>query len=125
MAPQDNTTLKGIEIFSQYESEVRTYCRSFPAVFSTAQGAEVFDEHGRRWIDFFAGAGALNYGHNPPAIQERLIEHLRSNGILHALDLHTTAKRNFIEQFVRVVLKPRRLDYKLQFCGPTGANAVE
>jgi diaminobutyrate-2-oxoglutarate transaminase len=85
----------------------------------------MFDENGRRWIDFFAGAGALNYGHNPGFIKERLIRYLEQDGITHALDMHTPAKREFIETFVQVVLRPRGLDYKIQFCGPTGANAVE
>ena len=53
-----------VTVFEQYESEVRSYCRSFPAVFATAKNAEIFDEDGRRYIDFFCGAGALNYGHN-------------------------------------------------------------
>src|SRR3954468_2843667 len=115
----------GAEVFLKYESAVRVYCRDFPAVFSKASGAEMFDENGNRWIDFFAGAGALNYGHNPPFIKQRLIRYLQEDGITHALDLHTPAKRGFIESFVQTVLEPRGLEYRLQFCGPTGANAVE
>ncbi len=112
-------------IFERHESAVRAYCRTFPAIFATASGAEITDEDGNKWIDFFAGAGALNYGHNPPFIRDLLVEYLQSNGITHALDMHTTAKRAFIDRFVEVILKPRGLDYRLQFCGPTGANAVE
>ena len=37
----------------------------------------------------------------------------------------TGAKRRFLETFRDVILEPRGLDYKLQFTGPTGANAVE
>jgi diaminobutyrate-2-oxoglutarate transaminase len=113
------------DTFSRHESAVRSYCRSFPAVFATARGSEMFDEDGQRWIDFFAGAGALNYGHNPPFIKQRLIRYLEQDGIAHGLDMHTVAKREFIDAFVEIVLKPRHLDYRLQFCGPTGANAVE
>lgn len=119
------TFVMTIDTFAAYESEVRTYCRSFPAVFATARDSEVFDEHGQRWIDFFAGAGALNYGHNPQFIKQKLLRYIESDGITHALDFHTSAKRCFIEDFVDTVLTPRGLDYKLQFCGPTGANAVE
>jgi diaminobutyrate-2-oxoglutarate transaminase len=121
----NSMTETSIDTFEQHESAVRAYCRSFPAVFSTATGAEITDENGNRWIDFFAGAGALNYGHNPPFIRDLLVRYLQSNGITHALDMHTTAKRAFIDRFVEVILKPRGLDYRLQFCGPTGANAVE
>lgn len=112
-------------VFEQLESNVRTYCRSFPAVFTKAKGAILFDERGRKYIDFLAGAGALNYGHNPDFIQHRLVEYLLDDGVSQGLDLHTTAKREFLLNFQRVVLQPRGLDYKVQFCGPTGANSIE
>ena len=114
-----------LETFERLESEVRGYCRSFPTVFERAQGAELVDEQGRRYLDFFAGGGVLNYGHNPPELRERLIDYLTSGGIVHSLDMATTAKREFLETFERLILKPRDLDYKLQFPGPTGTNAVE
>jgi diaminobutyrate-2-oxoglutarate transaminase len=112
-------------IFDRHESDVRSYCRSFPAVFQRAKGALLFDEAGREYIDFFAGAGTLNYGHNPDFIKDRLLTYLADDGLVHGLDLHTSAKRTFIDTFVQRVLAPRGLDYKLQFTGPTGANAVE
>lgn len=37
----------------------------------------------------------------------------------------TRAKREFLLAFEEVVLRPRRLEYRLQFPGPGGANAVE
>lgn len=112
-------------VFLRRESEVRGYCRSFPAVFARATGATMWDEEGRSWIDFLAGAGTLNYGHNNPIIKQAVIEHLQSDGVLHTLDLHTVAKRAFLESFERRILGPRGLDYKVQFPGPTGTNAVE
>ncbi|BBP43720.1 diaminobutyrate--2-oxoglutarate transaminase [Thiosulfativibrio zosterae] len=114
-----------LSIFDQYESEVRGYIRSFPTIFSRAKGAEIWDEQGKRYIDFFAGAGALNYGHNNPLINEAMIEHLQNDGVQHALDMGTTAKKDFMQTFVDNILIPRKLDYKLQFVGPTGTNAVE
>lgn len=114
-----------LSIFDQYESEVRGYIRSFPTIFAKSKGAEIWDESGKRYIDFFAGAGALNYGHNNPAINQAMIEHLQNNGIQHALDMGTVPKRALIETFVENILKPRELDYKIQFVGPTGTNAVE
>jgi diaminobutyrate-2-oxoglutarate transaminase len=112
-------------IFEQYESSVRVYCRQFPALFVGARGHEVWDATGRRYIDFISGAGALNYGHNHPLIKRRVIEYLEADGVVHGLDFHTEAKRAFIDDLVRTVLRPRGLDYKLQFTGPTGTNAVE
>jgi diaminobutyrate-2-oxoglutarate transaminase len=112
-------------IFDLRESEVRSYCRSFPVVFTRAKGEFLYDETGREYIDFFAGAGTLNYGHNHPAIKDAVIDYLNADGVVHALDMWTAAKRQFLETFEEAILKPRGLDYKVQFTGPTGANAVE
>ncbi|AWB33445.1 diaminobutyrate--2-oxoglutarate transaminase [Orrella marina] len=114
-----------MNIFEQYESEVRGYCRTFPAVFSSAKGAWMTDTGGQRYLDFFAGAGVLNYGHNPERIKQPLIRYLLGDGITHTLDMYSEAKQRFIQRFNDVVLKPRGLDYKYQFPGPTGTNAVE
>ena len=113
------------DVFGNSESEVRSYCRAFPAVFNRAKGAELFSEEGKRYIDFFAGAGALNYGHNPDVIKNKLIDYLNSDNIIHGLDMFTCAKRTFMEKFNEKILRPKGLDYKMQFCGPTGTNAVE
>ena len=113
------------DVFERVESEVRSYCRSFPAVFERGRGAFLYDEAGNEYIDFFCGAGTLNYGHNNPRIKEAVIEYLERDGVIHALDMWTVAKRQFLETFERVILKPRSMEYKVQFTGPTGANAVE
>ncbi|GAB4353370.1 MAG: diaminobutyrate--2-oxoglutarate transaminase [Immundisolibacter sp.] len=114
-----------MEIFEELESEVRGYIRAFPAVFDKAQGSYLFAEDGTRYIDFFAGAGTLNYGHNHPALKQALLQYLERDGIVHALDKATTAKRHFMEKLQYSILEPRGLDYKMQFTGPTGTNAVE
>ena len=107
------------------ESRVGLYSRTFPAVYTTAKGPWLRAEDGREMLDFFCGAGALNYGHNDERIKQRLVDYLVGDGLTHALDMHTTAKRQFLERLRHVVLEPRGLTYKVQFCGPTGANAVE
>ncbi|MFE0462258.1 diaminobutyrate--2-oxoglutarate transaminase [Kitasatospora sp. NPDC058965] len=112
-------------LFDTMEAEVRLYCRKFPVVFDRAKGAELFTEDGRVFLDFFCGAGALNYGHNPEPIKRRLADYLARDGIAHGLDMFTVAKREFLARLDQVVLHPRGLDHKVQFCGPTGANAVE
>ncbi len=113
------------KVFEEYESEVRSYCRHFPTVFTKAKGAYFYDEDGNKYIDFFCGAGAVNYGHNNPEIKKKLIEYLENDGVMHALDMYTVPKREFIETFEEKVLKPRGLNYKIQFPGPTGTNANE
>lgn len=113
------------EIFENHESEVRSYCRSWPAVFSKAKGSKIYDVEEKEYLDFFSGAGALNYGHNNDHIKKKLIEYLENDGIVHGLDMYTTAKADFIQTFQDYILKPRGLNYKIQFTGPTGTNAVE
>ena len=112
-------------IFEKYESEVRSYCRTFPKEFVKSKGAIIEDIDGNKYIDFFDGAGALNYGHNNDHIKEKLIDYLKNDGIMHALDMYTTPKKEFIKFFEEEVLIPRNLNYKIQFAGPTGTNAVE
>jgi diaminobutyrate-2-oxoglutarate transaminase len=117
--------MESLKTFETLESEVRGYIRSFPTVFTTAKGAELTDESGRTYLDFFAGAGALNYGHNNPLLKQKLLDYLMSDGVTHSLDMGTVAKRAFLERFREVILEPRDMDYKVQFPGPTGTNAVE
>ncbi|WP_194824925.1 diaminobutyrate--2-oxoglutarate transaminase [Nocardia sp. XZ_19_231] len=118
-------TTTDTSIFEAMESNVRGYCRDWPAIFGTAEGAWLRDEQGREYLDFFAGAGALNYGHNNPILKKALLEYIGSNGITHGLDMSTVAKRELLETIRDNLLTPRGLDYKVQFPGPTGANAVE
>jgi diaminobutyrate-2-oxoglutarate transaminase len=114
-----------LNIFSQIESEVRGYIRSFPVVFDRAVGSVMIDEDGTEYIDFFSGAGALNYGHNNPLMKKELLAYIENDSISHSLDMATVAKKRFLEAMNEIILKPRGLDYKLQFTGPTGTNAVE
>ena len=114
-----------MKIFEEIESEVQSYARSFPRVFNRAKGEFLYDEEGGEYLDFLAGAGTLNYGHNNPVFKEKLLDYINSDGITHGLDLHTRAKGEFLESFNEKILKPRHLDYVVQFTGPTGTNAVE
>jgi diaminobutyrate-2-oxoglutarate transaminase len=113
------------EIFTEIESEVRSYSRSFPVVFDRAEGSYLYDTDGNRYLDFLAGAGTLNYGHNNPVCKAALIDYIQRDGIAHGLDMHTRAKAGFLNAFNDRILKPRELEYMVQFTGPTGTNAVE
>ena len=115
----------GTEIFEENEAEVRSYCRSFPTVFTVATNATLKDANGEDYIDFLAGAGVMNYGHNNPSIKSKVMQYLMGDGLVHSLDMYTTAKHDFIETLYNVILKPRGMDYKVTFPGPTGTNAVE
>ncbi|MEO6974335.1 MAG: diaminobutyrate--2-oxoglutarate transaminase [Gallionella sp.] len=114
-----------MKIFDELESEVRSYARAFPRVFNRACGEYLYDEDGTEFLDFLAGAGTLNYGHNNPLFKQALLDYIEADGITHGLDLHTVAKQQFLETFQAKILRPRGLDYQVQFTGPTGTNAVE
>lgn len=111
--------------FASLESAVRSYCRMFKCVFTRASGAVVVDQQGRRYIDFLCGAGALGYGHNDPHIKKAVVDYLLDDGIISSLDMHTAAKLDFLRKFRDVILVPRGMNYRIQFCGPTGSDAVE
>jgi diaminobutyrate-2-oxoglutarate transaminase len=112
-------------IFDRRESEVQSYARSFPTTFERAEGAWLIDAENKRYLDFLAGCGSLNYGHNDPDLVEALQDYIASGGIAQGLDMHTKAKESFLETFERVILEPRGMDHVIQFTGPTGTNAVE
>ena len=80
------------DIFQTYESEVRSYCRSFPAVFARAKGSVIMDTDGKEYIDFFCGAGAVNYGHNNDYIKEKLIAYLEQDGMQKRILSNTLKK---------------------------------
>ncbi len=114
-----------IKVFENRESQVRSYCRKYPVVFSRAVNSELFDEDGNRYIDFLAVAGSMNYGHNNPEIKKAVVDYLSGEGPINMLDMYTEAKAEFLQTFNEKILSPRGLDYKVMCCGPTGTNAVE
>ena len=113
------------KVFSEYESQVRSYCRKYPTVFKRAKNSELFDVDGNRYIDFLSVAGSMNYGHNNPYIKKAVLDYLQSDKPINMLDMYTEAKAEFLETFNEKILKPRNLNYKIMCCGPTGTNAVE
>ncbi|MEZ8142892.1 diaminobutyrate--2-oxoglutarate transaminase [Enterovibrio norvegicus FF-33] len=114
-----------MDIFNKQESNVKSYCNSFPVLFTAAKGCWLKTDNGDRYIDFLAGAGSLNYGHNNAILKKALIDYIDKDGITHGLDMHTEAKAAFLTALRNHIFEPRNLDYKVQFTGPTGTNAVE
>ena len=114
-----------MSIFEERESSIRAYSRMFPVVFSSAKNARQTDENGKEYIDFFAGAGVLNFGHNNERMIQAMIDYMQKDGVLHSLDMQTSAKANFMQRFTDVILAPRNMPHRMQFMGPTGTNAVE
>jgi len=115
-----------MNIFQTTESEVRTYSRSFPVTFKKAKGAVLTTDEGKDYVDFLAGAGTLNYGHNNDLLKQALVDYILSDGLTHGLDMQSEAKAEFLNTFHDLILEPRGMgEFKVMFTGPTGTNAVE
>jgi diaminobutyrate-2-oxoglutarate transaminase len=125
MSDKEQNVQSDTSVFDRHESEVRIYCRQWPTIFTTAIGSNIRDQQGTEYVDFFAGAGSLNYGHNNPRLKDALLGYLQADGITQSLDMHTVAKRDFLRQFWLKILAPRGLDMRVQFSGPSGTTAVE
>ena len=123
--PKPTGRIPDRSIYERRESEVRSYARAMPRQFSRAEDVWMYDNQGGRYLDFLSGCSTLNYGHNHPALKKALVDYISADGIAHGLDLHTDAKAEFLETFEALILKPRGLDYRAMFTGPTGTNAVE
>ena len=113
------------EEIKNIESEVKSYCRKYTATFTSAKGSYIYDDEGNKYLDFLAGAGTMNYGHNNDYIKKFIVDYVNEDGLMHALDMYTKPKEDFMETFKTKILDPRGLNYRIQFTGPTGTNAVE
>ncbi|WP_437334469.1 diaminobutyrate--2-oxoglutarate transaminase [Sorangium sp. So ce394] len=124
-APYDLGDHPLLERQRQRESSARTYPRRLPLALARAQGVYVEDVEGRVFIDCLAGAGTLALGHNHPAVIEVMERTLRSGLPLHGLDFTTPVKDRFMQDVLGALPADFARYARIQFCGPTGADAVE
>ncbi len=127
--PYVNTDLPGprsAELLArqeQHESNARVYPRHFPFAIAEASGSFLRDLDGNVFIDFLTGAGVLSLGHNHPELVRTAAAQM---GVLtHGLDFPTPAKDAFTQAQLSMLPERMRDRMKIQFCGPTGANAVD
>ena len=113
------------EFVRQRESRARTYATRFDRVFGEALGTRLYDTEGRPYLDCLAAAGTLALGHNHPYVVHAVTEFLRSNRIQQALDLTTPAKYQFLRKLYECLPWEFAVHARVQFCGPSGADAVE
>jgi diaminobutyrate-2-oxoglutarate transaminase len=109
----------------QYESNARTYPRRLPLAIQQAHGLYVTDVNGQVYLDCLAGAGTFALGHNHPVVTEAIRRHLDEGRPLHTLDLTTPTKDQFVEELFASLPPEFATRARIQFCGPTGADAVE
>lgn len=109
----------------QQESNARSYPRRIPLALKRAKGIYVEDVEGRSFIDCLAGAGTLALGHNHPVVIEAIQQVLLDELPLHTLDLTTPVKDQFVQDLFGLLPAELAREAKIQFCGPTGTDAVE
>ncbi|GAN78826.1 diaminobutyrate--2-oxoglutarate transaminase [Acidocella aminolytica] len=125
LTPHPSPKKPDTSIYERRESRVRSYCNAMPRQFNRAKGVWLEDNQGGRYLDFLAACSSLNYGHNHPVLKQALLNYIEQDSITMGLDLFTDAKAAFLDALENCILKPRKLDYKAMFTGPTGTNAVE
>jgi diaminobutyrate-2-oxoglutarate transaminase len=80
---------------------------------------------GNQFIDCLAGAGTLALGHNHTVVREAIEDVLQSYLPLHTLDLTTPVKEAFVDELFDSLPHSFAEKAKVQFCGPTGGDAIE
>lgn len=110
---------------SLIESEVRSYPRRIPIVIQQALGPMVVDEQNQVFLDCLAGAGALPLGHNHPEVNQAIVEAMNSLTPFQTLDLTTPSKDRFTTELLATLPEHFSDKARVQFCGPSGADAVE
>lgn len=107
------------------ESNARSYPRRLPLAIRSARGVTVTDVEGNTYLDCLAGAGTLTLGHNHPVVTDAIRKHLDDGYPLHTLDLTTPVKDRFVEELFASLPPAFAKRAKIQFCGPSGSDAIE
>ncbi|MFN8576259.1 MAG: diaminobutyrate--2-oxoglutarate transaminase [Candidatus Sericytochromatia bacterium] len=110
---------------AERESNARSYPRRLPIAIAEAKGVYIKDTNGNVYIDCLAGAGSLALGHNHPVVQEAIINTVKSDLPLLTLDLTTPVKEEFVDEIFGCLPHEFAKDAKIQFCSPSGADAIE
>lgn len=114
-----------LERQSRQESNARSYPRRIPLVLERARGIYVQDSRGQVFVDCLAGAGTLALGHNHPVVVEAIHAAMAADLPMHTLDLTTPVKDAFVQEVFDSLPPAFAKQARIQFCGPTGADAVE
>jgi diaminobutyrate-2-oxoglutarate transaminase len=128
-APSVRTTLPGprsVELLERQElreSSVRTYPRRLCIAIRRGSGSYVEDVDGNVFIDFLNGAGVMPLGHSHPEILQAIAQQLPL--LTLGLDFPTEVKDEFVSAQLDLLPAEMRESTKIEFCGPSGADAVD
>ncbi len=107
------------------ESNARSYPRKFPIAIKKAKGSWIEDVEGNSYLDFLCGAGTLALGHNDDEVNQAMVDLILSGAPLHTLDLTTAVKDTFVELIFSLLPQELQENGKIQFCSPSGTDAVD
>lgn len=107
------------------ESNARSYPRKLPFALAQAKGIYLKDVDGNVYYDCLSGAGAIALGHNHDVVHEAIRTQLDQNLPLLTLDITTPVKDAFVQEILQSLPEEFAKNAKIQFCGPSGSDAVE
>lgn len=110
---------------NDFESSARSYPRKFPFALNKAKGSWIEDVEGNRYLDFLCGAGTLALGHNDDEVNKAMVDLILSDAPLHTLDLTTPVKDKYVDEIFSIIPEELRKNAKIQFCSPSGTDAVD
>ena len=90
-------------------------------VFTRAEGACVWDEQGRRYLDLLAGFGSVNIGHNHPRLRARLHAFLDEQ----PLNLSHTGPSPYAARLAEALAAAAGPPLEMSLFSTSGADAVE
>lgn len=107
----------------QLESAAVSYPKRLPIAVRRAAGSYVEDLDGNVFLDFLTGAGSLPLGHCHPKVVRAA--QLQMEVFCHGLDFPSEAKSRFMDTLLDALPQSLAGEYKVHFCAPTGADAIE
>lgn len=105
-----------------FRSTSTSYIREYALVVENAQGAEVWDVDGKRYIDLMAGVAVMNVGHRHPYVVEKVKEAVDKFWHICLTDFFYPQAVEFAEKLQEVA--PFEEKARVYF-GNSGTEAVE
>ena len=93
-----------------------------PIVIDRGEGARVFDEKGREYLDLFSGISVINAGHGRPEIIEAAMAQMRKLVHCNSYLYHNQPTADFAESLASIMPDP---GLRVSFFGNSGAEAIE
>ena len=107
-----------LETLDKYES--RSMHGQLPVVWDRAEGFQVYDRYGNRWIDFTSGVFVTNVGHSNSAIIKSIRKAL-DNKLLHTYIFASEVRAKFLKKLIKMIPK----QFEKAFLLSAGTEATE